>query len=338
MLKTLRITGIVSVAAAAAGVLFVLVFGLRSDAKIEGLLALPSIVEQLKKTDRGGTQEKDMVSPLVSQAKAFALRINPPPPPPPPPAPKPKDGGEVQTATDVVQPNRAFSGKFDLLATAQYAKYPERSLALLELVAEGQKWYRQGESVGRFKIQEVKEGSIVLFQNGKFDSEMFVPLPPPSQSLLKSDQNNPVSSRRPYSPPAAVPQDNAKNAVPAAADGVEPVLPTQARQSQIPTGTVRMGRRMPARPEVSQPQPVSEPEPQPEREPTHAERVAAANESIAGIKQIMNESVEGQSDAEREEQNKAWADLLKVLEEEKKTLENAPEANTQSAGEKSAEK
>jgi hypothetical protein len=345
MFKTLRITSFVCIAAAGVGVLFMLVFGLRSNTEIEGLLAKPSIIEQLRKTTQAGAQ-KDTVSLLVLQAKNFVSRINPPPPPPPPPPPKPRDEKPVQTATDVLQPNRTISGKFDLLATACYPKYPEKSLALLNLVSEGQKWYRQGESVGRFQIQEVKDGSIVLYQSGKFNSELFVPPSDSIQSLLKSDQKNPVAAKGPFSAtttflqdstgnavPVSVngvqpvlsetssagtlPQGNTENAVPVTASGVRPVLPQGTGQARVPPGAVRIGQPEPLPTvESSQPQP-------PESEPTPAEQKVSVEESIAGIKQIMNESREGMPDAERQEENKAWEDLLKVLEEEKKSLENA---------------
>lgn len=317
MLKTLRITSFVCIAAAAIGVIFVLLFGLRKNSDIEALLAKPSVVDNLRKTNQSAAQVADSVSPLISEAKAFALRINPPPPPPPPPPVAPVESGPVETAQDVVSPNRTFSSKFNLLGTVHYTTSPQKSLALLDLVSEGQKWFRQGETVGRLTIHEIKEGSVILYSNGKFDSELFVPAPTPVRSLLKSDNNWSSTSPR----PSSAPTENVKSVGRGRPVKAQPVsqptmtvAPPQSPSDNIPTNT----------PDVSPALAIRQAR-APEPEPTPQERKASIEESISGIKQIMNETRESLSDAERQEENKAWVDLLKVLEEEKKAIENAPE-------------
>ncbi|MEN6308767.1 MAG: hypothetical protein ABFD91_13555 [Anaerohalosphaeraceae bacterium] len=324
MLRTLRITSFISIIAAVGAVVFVMIFGWRQNAEVQAFLDQPSIVEQLKKTTNTMAQKVDAVSPLVTQAAAFALRIDPPPPPPPPPQPK-----KVENPQPPVQPPVTPQGsgitpppktvKFDLVATAKYKSQPEKSLALLNMVSEGYKWYRQGETVGRFTIHEVKEGSIVLFQNGKKDTELFVPPPMPVKSLLKGDQKAvPVAMG-----PSSVSEQPAGVAQPAAAHpatGAEPVLSDQSQPGTVPdsTGAVRVTRT--TSPTTSTIVPIRQPR-QPEPEPTVEERKQSLDESISGIKQLMGEAREGQTEAERQEENKAWIDLMKILEQEKENLE-----------------
>lgn len=320
MLRTLRITSFISIIAAAGAVVFVMIFGWRQNAEVQAFLEQPSIVEQLKKTTNTTAQKVDAVSPLVTQAAAFALRIDPPPPPPPPPQPK-----TVETPPPPVQPPVTPQGagitpppktvKFDLVATAKYKSHPEKSLALLNMVSEGYKWYRQGETVGRFTIHEVKEGSIVLYQDGKKDTELFVPPPAPVKSLLKADQTAASVARGPSSV-SEQPAGAAQPATSHPATGIEPVLSDAG--SRDATGAVRVTRT--ASPATSSIVPIRQPR-QPEPEPTIEDRKQSLDESIAGIKQLMGEAREGQTEAERQEENKAWVDLLKILQQEKENLE-----------------
>ncbi|HML74114.1 MAG TPA: hypothetical protein PKB02_06425 [Anaerohalosphaeraceae bacterium] len=327
MLRTLRITSFISIIAAAGTVVFVMIFGWRQNAEVQAFLEQPSIVEQLKKTTNTMAQKVDAVSPLVTQAAAFALRIDPPPPPPPPPQPK-----SVDTTQPPVQPPVTPQGagvtpppktvKFDLVATAKYKSHPEKSLALLNMVSEGYKWYRQGETVGRFTIHEVKEGSIVLYQNGKKDTELFVPPPAPVKSLLKADQTMTSITKGPSSV-SEQPAGAAQLATSHPATGIEPVL-SDANGGDA-TGAVRITRT--ASPTTTSIVPIRQPR-QPEPEPTIEDRKQSLDESISGIKQLMGEAREGQTEAERQEENKAWVDLLKILQQEKENLEKESAAET----------
>ena len=323
MLRTLRITSFISVIAAVGAVVFVMIFGWRQNAEVQAFLEQPSIVEQMKKTANNTTAQKvDAVSPLVTQAAAFALRIDPPPPPPPPPQPK----AVVETPQPPAQPPVTPQGagitpppktvKFDLVATAKYKSHPEKSLALLNMVSEGYKWYRQGETVGRFTIHEVKEGSIVLYQDGKKDTELFVPPPTPVKSLLKADQKATTVARGPSSVSEQPAAGAAQPATSQPAAGAGPVLSDAG--SRDSTGTVRITHT--ASPTPTSVVPIRQPR-QPEPEPTLEDRKQSLNESIAGIKQLMGEAREGQTEAERQEENKAWIELLKILEQEKVNLE-----------------
>ncbi|MFZ9012146.1 MAG: hypothetical protein ACO20W_09680, partial [Anaerohalosphaeraceae bacterium] len=83
MLKTLRVTSLVTVILAAVGVITMAVLGLKGDPLVKDFLAKPGIVDQLKeKAGQEGVQEEKS-SPLVAMAKLIALRLDPPPPPKP---------------------------------------------------------------------------------------------------------------------------------------------------------------------------------------------------------------------------------------------------------------
>jgi len=301
-----------------------MIFGWRQNAEVQAFLDQPSIVEQLKKTTNTMAQKVDAVSPLVTQATAFALRIDPPPPPPPPPETKKVEGPKIQEKKidDPLPPPPPKTVKFDLVATAKYKSHPEKSLALLNMVSEGYKWYRQGETVGRFTIHEVKEGSIVLYQNGKKDTELFVPPPVPVKSLLKADQTTASVARGPSSV-SEQPTGAAQPATSHPATGIEPVLSDAGDKDA--TGAVRITRT--ASPTGSSIVPIRQPR-QPEPEPTIEDRKQSLDESISGIKQLMGEAREGQTEAERQEENKAWVDLLKILQQEKENLEKESAAET----------
>ncbi|MBN2512485.1 MAG: hypothetical protein JXB18_06065 [Sedimentisphaerales bacterium] len=320
MLRTLRITSFILFIAAVGAVVFVLFFAWRQNAEVQAFLDQPSIVEQLKKTTNTTAQKVDAISPLVAQAAAFALRIDPPPPPAPLPQPKTVENPRTPvqppvTPVDVGIKPPVSTAKFDLVATAKYKSHPEKSLALLNMVSEGYKWYRQGETVGRFTIHEVKEGSIVLYQNGKKDTELFVPPPAPVKSLLKADQTAAAVVRGPSSV-SEQPAGAAQAAAAHPATGAEPVLSDSGEKDAA--GAVRITRT--ASPTGSSIVPIRQPR-QPEPEPTIEERKQSLDESISGIKQLMGEARDGQTEAERQEENKAWIDLLKILQQEKENLD-----------------
>ena len=78
MIKTLRITSIV--AAILAGVFFVfpVVYGVRSDEKVDVFLKSPGVREKFENAADKAKTSESRVSPLVEQAEAFALYLNPP--------------------------------------------------------------------------------------------------------------------------------------------------------------------------------------------------------------------------------------------------------------------
>jgi len=319
MVRTLRITSFLLAASAVCGVVLLALWGLKGDPEIEAFLAEPGIVERLKTEVQVAPDKEDAVSPLVTQAKKFALRIDPPPPPKPdpPPAqtaqrqrPDPKPEPEPERPMRVVPP-RPVSVRFDLVATARSHSDPERSFALIKPVVGPSKWYRQGEQIEHLVLHEVNDGSVVLFQDGQRHSEIFVPTPQPRvRSLLKEDATASARSSGPSGVTTAVSQVSE-----AAADeqderqaGAAGPIRVARDASRLPSARVDVqGRIDRVRASV--------------REPSPEEKKESLQESIASIQEIMHRDDPHVSSEEQKREQEAWMQLLQLLQKEKTTLE-----------------
>jgi len=154
MIRTLRITSILAVALAAALVVFSVVFGVRGDKGIDELLAEPNVIEKFNASAGNKTTRlTSQVSPLVQQAGAFALCLNPPKPP----APRPV----VNRATGAKRPPSA-TPKFKVIATSYHKDRPEMSIAMIDEPGKGRSWVRQSGTVGHLFIVEIKDGVVVV--------------------------------------------------------------------------------------------------------------------------------------------------------------------------------
>ena len=163
MIKTLRIMSVLAVALAAVLVVFsVVIFGARGDKDIEELLGEPGVIEKFNnsagnKTTRGTNQ----VSPLVQQAGAFALYLNPPKPQ----APRP-----VKGRTSTIKRAPSATPKFKVMGTSYNKGRPESSIALIDEPGKGLHWVRQSSMVGHLLIEEIKDGIVVIKDNnGTFE-------------------------------------------------------------------------------------------------------------------------------------------------------------------------
>lgn len=336
MLKTLRIASILTIIAAAVVVGAVGIFGLRHNPDIQAFLHREGIIEQFRKKIQNVPTKTDTVSPLELAAKAFALRIDPPPPPPPPPEKNPPKKEPVKSPPVVVPPKNpvvekgpSLTPKFSLVATARYPSRPQKSMALLKSLQNEYTWYRQGEKVGHLDIQEIKDGSVVLYQNGQFNSEIQMPAPPKIKSLLKSDQQEDPAPRG----PAAV------TAAPADAPDQDVVVTTNASPGTPPPVRRSIPSRLPAvsseerRPAASaatvrtSSRPVRSVPPQ-----TTQEHKQSIDTSISSIEEIMNRTpAEGMSQEERNQEQEAWKQLLDVLQQERENLDQKQEGSGESA-------
>ena len=153
MIKTLRITSIV--AAILAGIFFVfpVVFGVRSDERIEEFLNSPGVIERFN-SDAGNKAKRSdsRTSPLVQQAKAFADYLNPQ-----------KRGTPAVYGTTGVTPSALpVTPRFRVIGTSYYQRHPELSLALIDEPGKGLHWVRQDSKVGHLTIEQVKEGLVVV--------------------------------------------------------------------------------------------------------------------------------------------------------------------------------
>jgi len=189
MIKTLRITGVMVAVLAAGLFVFPAVFGFRGDGEIGEFLNLPSVVEQFRKARTDNDKKSEgRISPLVQQAEAFGLYLNPPAPV------KPVRRARVTPTTHHIpkpEPRRT-TPKFKLIATSFYASRPELSLALIDEPGIGRHWVRQSSEVSHLAIEQIKDGLLVVKGGGKTFEIRTVPRPP-QRSLVAG--SSPVSLR-----------------------------------------------------------------------------------------------------------------------------------------------
>jgi len=176
MIKTLRITSIIVAVLAAVFVVFPAVFGVRGDEQIEEFLDFAGSVEEFK--EARGDEDKDIgdqSSPLVREAEAFALYLNPPA--------KLERAAVPHRPTRLSRPAGPVSAKFELTGTSVYPLHPELSLALIDEPGKGLHWVRQGGKVGHLIIEQIKDGLVVI-RDGQRTFEL-VAERPEKRSLLK---------------------------------------------------------------------------------------------------------------------------------------------------------
>lgn len=147
-------------------------------------------------TDLNPNAEQEKTAPLVVQALAFSLKIDPPPI-------STNDIITNQGSSTKLQPRDITNGKKDtviskpgvvkLIATCRYDKNPEKSLALINTPAKGNEWYRQGEAIEHRTVYEVKDGSVILYQGDTYDDELFMPQEKVF-SLLKTDESTSIQA------------------------------------------------------------------------------------------------------------------------------------------------
>jgi len=183
MIKTLRITTVLAAFLAAGFFAFPVVFGYRGDEQIEQFLKSPGAVERFNKAKGAKvSRSKNQVSPLVKQAVAFGLYLNPPPAP----APRKRTPTVHKVATpSVPELPKAFSAKFTLIGTSYYSARPEQSWAYINEPGKGLHWVRQGSKVAHLLIEQVKDGSIIVKDRDK--SVTLVAVRKPKKSLIKGE-------------------------------------------------------------------------------------------------------------------------------------------------------
>jgi hypothetical protein len=158
MINTLRITGVIAVILAGVLFVFLVVFGSRSDELINEFIGSPGARETFEKATSSKAQNnEERASPLVQQAEAFALYLNPP-----------KSGVAAgprdQKATALLRPP-VTTPKFKVFATSYFQDNPEMSRALIDEPGRGRHWVRQSSTVGHLLIDQVKDGIVVVKSN-----------------------------------------------------------------------------------------------------------------------------------------------------------------------------
>jgi len=192
MIKTLRITSVV--AAILAGVFFVfpVIYGVRSDERVDEFLELPSVREKFEDVSDNKTKAgESRVSPLVEQAEAFALYLNPI-------EPVVRKNSKA-TKTTTISDRVAVTPKFPVYATIYFEGNPELSQALIDEPGRERRWVRQSSQVGHLFIEQIKDGIVVVKSGGKtFD--LLLAEKPETNILNKSTSTKTGSSIRGRSP------------------------------------------------------------------------------------------------------------------------------------------
>jgi hypothetical protein len=126
-----------------------------------------TIVEKFQSLDALAAKDsRDAVSPLVEQAKAYALYLMPPTPAPAV-APQPR----VNTQRAYAPPET--TAKFKLWATSYYRASPEKSWALVSEPGNGDRWVKKNDRLGHFIVERVEKGTI-FYRDGTQVHEMRV--------------------------------------------------------------------------------------------------------------------------------------------------------------------
>ncbi len=188
MISTLRITGIIAAILAAVVIVFPAFFGVKADVKSEEYLAAAGAIENFEKI-KGSKKlrgAKNQISPLVKQAKAFSLYLNPPKPKP---STKRQSSGKKsgrKGKISVATKPRAVTAKFKLIGTSYYQQKPEMSLALIDEPGKGLRWVWQSSKVGHLLFDQIKDG-VVVISDGKKTYEVVVEVRPQRKSLVKGE-------------------------------------------------------------------------------------------------------------------------------------------------------
>jgi hypothetical protein len=335
MLKTLKITSLLIAVAALAVVVTLGILGMRGDKKIEDYLSKPSAVELFRENVKPDSVQTDKISPLVTQANKYALRLNPPKPQPRT-AVANRATSRRSTSTGrepvpvVAGPKVNVNVKFKLVATCRYEDQPEKSLALVNLTSKGNKWFGQGDTIGNLTIHDIKDGSIVLYQ-GDAENSLLEMVPGKSyiRSLLKGDEDENEASKRIAPQPTTLlrPTVPGKSPTPVVApvrsNVKTPINVPAVRTPTVPTRSatpvVRRPTRRTTRPTTTRPKPA--PVPVAKKEQTKEELKESIDESISGIEDIMSRSKGGPGGESDGESDKIWGELLDSLKEDKKKLD-----------------
>jgi len=130
------------------------------SATLKEILEKPGVAEQMQANYAGkGTYDGQQDTPLVIQARQFALRINPPPPPMPA-NPQPQENRPIRPQVQV-------SAKFKLIGTSYHFGDPQQSWALIDEVGKGLHWVQQGSTVGHLCIEKIGDGAVLINDNGR---------------------------------------------------------------------------------------------------------------------------------------------------------------------------
>ena len=137
MINTLRITSVVAAILAGISFVFLVIYGVPSDERIDEFLKQPSVKEKFEDvSDNKAKAGESRVSPLVEQAEAFALYLNPLKPT----VQKTSTGPKTTSIASKV----SVTPKFKVFGTIYCPGNPELSQVLIDEPGRERRWIRQG--------------------------------------------------------------------------------------------------------------------------------------------------------------------------------------------------
>lgn len=125
--------------------------------------------------DAGGKNAQETAVPLLREAEAFALYLNPPAPPAAPALLRATPRSKVAAPRAVPQSSQAAPW-FCVLATSYNHRHPEQSWALISEPGRKDRWVTSGEPLGHFVLESVQKGGSIMYRDGNQAREMRVAL------------------------------------------------------------------------------------------------------------------------------------------------------------------
>jgi hypothetical protein len=184
MINALRIISVIAAISAVVFFVFPIVYGVDSDEQVKDFLETPEIREKFESAaDNNVRRNKDLTSPLVQQAKAFALYLNPKPT---------ADRAPTASRNSKIASALKVTPKFKLHCTSYCQDDPNMSLALIDEPGRGRHWVRESSKVGHLLIDQIKDGLIIV----KGSEESFELAIEESTVKESTTKNLPTVSRR----------------------------------------------------------------------------------------------------------------------------------------------
>jgi hypothetical protein len=194
MIKTLRITSILAAVLAIALVgffVFRIAHGAQGDNPVREFLNSPTVIEKFKTAEGNRAKTRSsQISPLVQQAQAIALYLNPP---------ASRGTQNIRSGPNAggagSQPN--VTPKFKVLGISFYEQNPALSMALIDEPGKGKHWVKQSTQVGHLFVKEV-QNDLVIVQGGsetfKIAAEREAPKPKSPVSSSTSVYKKPAGT------------------------------------------------------------------------------------------------------------------------------------------------
>lgn len=196
MVRTIRIIGITALLLAG---LVLTVFMMDRRATDLSMERTPTVIERFKQSSPRITDgDAGRAPPLVQQAMAFALYLNPPSVPSLPPASSKRatavadsmDRHRTNSTTAVEVRPESSSPKFELHGISYYRADPDRSMAMICEAGGSRRWVCQGDQLGHITIERI-ERDCILYQDGMQSQTMALASSDAIQKFaLKADGNN----------------------------------------------------------------------------------------------------------------------------------------------------